>query len=507
MLLSLITQEMRHVLNNPTFLTRPVDTAQHRAVCDFCAGTIFSGFWFCTKCGRDYCLMCERYISDTVEKLLESPWPVPDKSRARLQRCSRGEDSELPIDESFKVRTGTVKHNHSRQHLQPVSRFTADEVVSNWTALVEFVLQPGEDVDVEERLKYLGIREDESELAGVVREWFESHKDKTATAQRSPVRISETELEALYDASKGLQQEPDPANLGSLPFMFVSGDRLDNDLFDHLWSRGEPLVVDGLAKRFLLDWTPNSFIRRFGPEPCFVVDCQTEMIESMLIGQFFTLLKDPTKAAVYTPPPVLSAPCREATRRAAPVKENGDVNMDVEEDEDGTSKEPQKVEQILKLKDWPATNDFSDAYPDLYDDFCRGLPVPDYTARNGVMNLYSHVSGLRLPCTDNSVPQGCDAPRYWTQDVQRVCRQGDGWRAGLDAHAHGRGGRRQHHAVRLTDGRRVTRVRGVGPLPRRGRRRDPRLPDDQIRRQGQVLHRPNPLADVLPRRRAAPRAV
>lgn len=33
-----------------------------------------------------------------------------------------------------------------------------------------------------------------------------------------------------------------------------------------------------------------------------------------------------------------------------------------------------------------------DTHPELYHDFCAALPVPDYTRRDGVLNLYSHVS-------------------------------------------------------------------------------------------------------------------
>jgi len=337
---------------------------------------------------------------------------------------------------------GTIKYNHSRESLQAVSRFSADELKTNWTALVNFVLEPSEDIDVEERLRYLGVEESETELAGLVREWFESHKgkgkQKRATRSRPP--LSEAEIEMLYDASKTLPREPDPAELNSHPFMYVESERLDNDLFDQLWSRGEPLVVNNLLHKLKLEWTPDAFIRRFGPDRCYVLDCQTEKVKEMRTGQFFTLLKDPSKTAVYVPPrppPVTTASGRtirrpsrskspskaksatpglevvesgstgeregskEVTKEGTPATNgHGDGNGAAEGSTDnGESKPEDKPEerrkpntQSLKLKDWPATNDFSESYPDLYEDFCRVLPVPDYTARNGVMNLYAHVS-------------------------------------------------------------------------------------------------------------------
>lgn len=59
--------------------------------------------------------------------------------------------------------------------------------------------------------------------------------------------------------------------------------------------------------------------------------------------------------------------------------------------ESAPARKPKPV-KILKLKDWPVTNDFEDSYPDMYHDFSNALPVPDYTRRDGVLNLYSHVS-------------------------------------------------------------------------------------------------------------------
>ncbi|KAG8713118.1 hypothetical protein FRC11_013230 [Ceratobasidium sp. 423] len=42
------------------------------------------------------------------------------------------------------------------------------------------------------------------------------------------------------------------------------------------------------------------------------------------------------------------------------------------------------------IVDWPAQADFKDDFPKLYDDFMRALPVPNYTRRDGILNLASH---------------------------------------------------------------------------------------------------------------------
>ena len=46
---------------------------------------------------------------------------------------------------------------------------------------------------------------------------------------------------------------------------------------------------------------------------------------------------------------------------------------------------------IMKLKDWPPAEDFSELMPSRYKDLMQGLPLPEYTYRNGVYNLASRL--------------------------------------------------------------------------------------------------------------------
>jgi lysine-specific demethylase 3 len=77
-----------------------------------------------------------------------------------------------------------------------------------------------------------------------------------------------------------------------------------------------------------------------------VIDCETEKIIPTSVGKFFESFKDPAR---------------------------------------------RQSKGVWKLKDWPSSQDFQSAYPDLYNDFCDSLPVPDFTRREGVLNLYAHV--------------------------------------------------------------------------------------------------------------------
>lgn len=287
-LLGHFAQELRHVMkHNP--IHRPIDTAKHRSVCDFCASMFFGGFWFCRKCGREYCIQCERYFSNSNEQLRDSPWPLPDAARPRLHHCTRGPESELPIRADSKPRGR--KFLHHRSDLQATSRYTKDEVVSNWLALVGEVLQLGDDFTVGERIAMLGIQDREEELKAAVREWYDALP--AVSTPRPP--FSDVDVEALYEASKNLARVDDPTSIKSLPFMAVDVDKLSNTQFDHLWTRGEPILVKAIGQRLKLNWSPDTFIRRFSMEMSQVIDCSTEKTEVMNVGQFFALFQGSTQ--------------------------------------------------------------------------------------------------------------------------------------------------------------------------------------------------------------------
>ena len=42
------------------------------------------------------------------------------------------------------------------------------------------------------------------------------------------------------------------------------------------------------------------------------------------------------------------------------------------------------------MQDWPPSADFKTAFPELYEDFSNGTPVPNYVRRDGVLNVASH---------------------------------------------------------------------------------------------------------------------
>ncbi len=56
---------------------------------------------------------------------------------------------------------------------------------------------------------------------------------------------------------------------------------------------------------------------------------------------------------------------------------------------------PRRITRLMSCahsQDWPSTAEFRVQFPDLFVDFSNALPFPDYTRRDGVYNVTSHVS-------------------------------------------------------------------------------------------------------------------
>lgn len=66
----------------------------------------------------------------------------------------------------------------------------------------------------------------------------------------------------------GYRNTEDPAGHRSNPFFRLSVSELEDDLFDAIWAKGVPVLVDHMLPRFGLDWSPQGFIRRAGEDVC-----------------------------------------------------------------------------------------------------------------------------------------------------------------------------------------------------------------------------------------------
>jgi len=112
--------------------------------------------------------------------------------------------------------------------------------------------------------------------------------------------------------------------------------------------------VSNVGKKLNRDlWTPEAFNKDCGDKKNDLVNCMTgKTVPSQLLSSFWEGFEDVSKR----------------------LKDNDGVPM------------------LLKLKDWPAGEDFATFLPDRFKDLMSALPLKEFTHRAGRLNL-----AARLP--------------------------------------------------------------------------------------------------------------
>ncbi|XP_036894900.1 lysine-specific demethylase 3A [Sturnira hondurensis] len=124
------------------------------------------------------------------------------------------------------------------------------------------------------------------------------------------------------------------------------------NVFRECWKQGQPVMVSGVHHKLNTElWKPESFRKEFGGQEVDLVNCRTnEIITGATVGDFWDGFEDiPNRLK--------------------------------------NEKEP----MVLKLKDWPPGEDFRDMMPSRFDDLMANIPLPEYTRRDGKLNLASRL--------------------------------------------------------------------------------------------------------------------
>ncbi|XP_031620510.1 lysine-specific demethylase 3A isoform X2 [Contarinia nasturtii] len=124
-------------------------------------------------------------------------------------------------------------------------------------------------------------------------------------------------------------------------------------IFQEQWKRGQPVLVSHVNKCLNMDlWRPESFSRDFGEDANDLINCLTgTLVPNQPMKRFW---------------------------------EGFDCINKRIKDENGEF-------MLLKLKDWPPGEDFSETLPTRFTDLMKSLPLCDYTKRNGKFNLASRL--------------------------------------------------------------------------------------------------------------------
>lgn len=259
---------------------------KHRLECDGCGATILGGAFLCRNCAREMCVRCHAILG------------MDDRTIAEAGR----EDPRNAIAKVWLTELRTCKRTTGRLHDQRdfFRVFHANE--ANMDKLRK---------DVDDFL----------------------HSDKV------PAPNVDTSTFADRYGSRS-----DSSNA----YVRIDADELDGDpgIFESIWSRGETLVVTGMAKRFTGRWKPNQLADDYGHIECKVSDCREAFPKprNTTVGEFF----------------------------------------------ESFGKARSESEPIDKLKDWPPSTDFKNHFPALFRDFENALPIPDVTRRDGLRNIAAH---------------------------------------------------------------------------------------------------------------------
>ncbi|KAG7328930.1 hypothetical protein KOW79_007104 [Hemibagrus wyckioides] len=124
-------------------------------------------------------------------------------------------------------------------------------------------------------------------------------------------------------------------------------------IFRECWKQGQPVLVSGIHKKLKTGlWLPDAFSEEFGDQDVDLVNCRNcAIISDVKVRDFWDGFQ------------VISKRLQGADGQA----------------------------MVLKLKDWPPGEDFRDMMPTRFDDLMDNLPLPEYTKRDGRLNLASRL--------------------------------------------------------------------------------------------------------------------
>lgn len=120
-------------------------------------------------------------------------------------------------------------------------------------------------------------------------------------------------------------------------------------LFQDQWERGLPVIVAKANANMKKEiWTPQYFSSKFGLEKHYMVNCRNNQQINKVEMKYFW---DGFESIANRIP-------KESNEKA-----------------------------VLKLKDWPTSDDFANVIREHFDDIMSSVPMQAYTTRNGIFNL------------------------------------------------------------------------------------------------------------------------
>nr|XP_051692562.1 lysine-specific demethylase 3A isoform X2 [Oryctolagus cuniculus] len=321
-----------------------------REMCDVCDTTIFNLHWVCPRCGFGVCVDCYRMKKKNCQQ------GAAYKTFSWL-RCVKSQIHEpenlMPtqiIPGKEKQPTMPILKNEIKclPPLPPLSKSSTALHTFNSTILTPV----------------------SNNNSGFLRNLLNSSAGKTENGLKNTPKILDDIFASLVQnkTSTEVAKRPQgltikPSILGfDTPHYWLCDNRLlclqdpnnksNWNVFRECWKQGQPVMVSGVHHKLNTElWKPESFRKEFGEQEVDLVNCRTnEIITGATVGDFWDGFED------------------------VPNRLKND-------------KEP----MVLKLKDWPPGEDFRDMMPSRFDDLMANIPLPEYTRRDGKLNLASRL--------------------------------------------------------------------------------------------------------------------
>lgn len=303
-----------------------------REICDVCDTSVFNFHWTCVHCGTSVCINCYREREDGTSR--GKPKTKADKDNRDnffWLKCYNQSGHEMMLTQ---MTPGNVlKFLNENLHTVCASR--------NITQTCGCSLRTKSCLRVESKKVMLDRPPQSRQSTNAdIRQLMKIRRYKNKVS-----RISLMEQNRLFQKV----EHTNVANSKILKILNPSESADCYKLFQSEWEKEKPVVVANVTKNLnKYTWSPEYFSTRFGSEKHVMINCENGVSINRVAMKYFwdgfTSIKKR-----------LPRDCDEKL--------------------------------VLKLKDWPTSDDFADIMKEHFADIMQAVPLAAYTNRDGKLNL------------------------------------------------------------------------------------------------------------------------
>ena len=310
-----------------------------REMCDICNTTLFNGHFVCKACGFAVCFDCYRERAEAKKSDADA---LTGRDGYNWFYCK-----QLKVRDVRSLLKLLVDGQKSNE--EEVRRF----VKTSMKSIGNRVSHEPNNLDYVQFippivLDRLNHEFEQLKLSTIMmmmdkEEKRKNEKKKSFTSEFGTGSAKFLVLDTSIDSFE-LQSEPNKDKE-------IQIDQMLFEEFNASWPNKKPVLIRNLHKRLDMNiWRPEAFNKEFGDLVVNLVNCRNHRLVANIKMEVFW---------------------------------NGFDNED--ERLCDTKGEP----MILKLKDWPNSEDFKNILPTRYEDLMKNSPIKPYTSREGLFNMAS----------------------------------------------------------------------------------------------------------------------